>query len=350
MNFNVCVSRFITSKASQSSIDIGDVKLLTLVEYQSLTPDAAEYLDNQDASQLEPIGIDGIATKLSSPSAPSEIQNGQERYGCKTGLGNEIDRDTCSFPLFFSNHSLSAIFANDQLEGKLVCSISRDESRPAFGSGDQSWFMDCLPHLRYAHALERHIRNDMIIGSDAASGRDSFLMIFRDDLLFEIVRSSENPELQRIQQQLLRNLHSSNTSNNWCELLAELIAELKSLPRHDAITVYPKGERHIELTAQSMAAYPNLHFMGGAEKFVLVKIRLKSDRSKRDLSKFARLYDLSTREVSVLESFFETFQLRATGRQLNIKYETVRWHMKRILEKSDSANQAELIFKVCHAG
>ncbi|WP_306250526.1 helix-turn-helix transcriptional regulator [Parvularcula sp. IMCC14364] len=60
-------------------------------------------------------------------------------------------------------------------------------------------------------------------------------------------------------------------------------------------------------------------------------------------------YGLSAKEQALLTSFSESYNLRATADALDITYETARWHLKQILAKTGTHNQAELLVKTAQA-
>ena len=57
-------------------------------------------------------------------------------------------------------------------------------------------------------------------------------------------------------------------------------------------------------------------------------------------------WHLSNRELELIVCFVEHPDLRHVSTELNISYETTRWHFKRILSKFDAKNQAELLARV----
>ncbi len=60
-------------------------------------------------------------------------------------------------------------------------------------------------------------------------------------------------------------------------------------------------------------------------------------------------YGLSAKESDLLSSFSNSYNLRATANALDITYETARWHLKQILAKTGTQNQAELLVKTAEA-
>ena len=55
------------------------------------------------------------------------------------------------------------------------------------------------------------------------------------------------------------------------------------------------------------------------------------------------IFGLTMRELELLNSISRSYNLKASADELEIKYETARWHLKQILNKTHTRNQAELL-------
>lgn len=86
------------------------------------------------------------------------------------------------------------------------------------------------------------------------------------------------------------------------------------------------------------------------QNHVIVQVDDLADGMRVAARRFAGAFDLTKREGQLLETLTESMDLREAAEQMNIKYETARWHLKTILQKSDCRNQVELLVRVAQLG
>jgi DNA-binding CsgD family transcriptional regulator len=231
-------------------------------------------------------------------------------------------------------------------ETALVLTGLRDEPQGSFGADEGKLLERLLPHLSRALVVQERLQaleggeralNALSLGVIllAVNSRIVFSNRAADDLL----RCDDGLSLRdgRIA------ASSSNTDAALQRMLRYAVApgEAVECPP-DVLVMRPSGRRPYHLTAAPLRRRPT-SFAGVAAPVALVLIRDPERRHPVGLDALKQGYDLTSREADLALSLAEGETLQRAADRLRMQYETARTHLRRILSKTGTSRQAELM-------
>jgi DNA-binding CsgD family transcriptional regulator len=228
----------------------------------------------------------------------------------------------------------------------LMLTALRDEPREPFGSDQAKTLEFLLPHL--ARAFITHERLQVLEAGETALnalGLGVGLLdaeghvLFCNRAAFDILRGDDGI--------VLRNgrLAASNPNGDAAlqKILQYAIAPGESLDCPDDVLVArPSGRRPYHLTASPLRRMPT-PFVGIGTPVALVLITDPEQHRPVGIEALRHAYCLTAREAALAMTLAEGRTLRRAAEHLDIRYETARTHLRRILNKTGTSRQAELI-------
>lgn len=90
---------------------------------------------------------------------------------------------------------------------------------------------------------------------------------------------------------------------------------------------------------------PNvIDWLANVEDTVLFHIcRLQQNEDSSNAEIFYKLFNLTKSECRTLDSLLSTHDLKQTSKETNVSYETIRWHLKNIFQKTGYSKQDKLL-------
>jgi len=228
-------------------------------------------------------------------------------------------------------------------------SIQRSFKKGFFEKEHERRMQLLMPHLVNAVSLAADLSAQTLIQSSSQNAGNKLFFLVNTDLRFV--------PLQEGWEELLAQIDGLRIQNG-C-LLAESGLEdrlKKVVSRAISIGI---GERFLyplantEYCEVQVSPFPeelaNFQFIGMRGQYALLTIDLHRKPSQRGVQIFASSFGLTQKESDLLAEFSRKSILREAAVNVGIAYETARWHMKTILHKTNSLNQADLLARLARA-
>jgi DNA-binding CsgD family transcriptional regulator len=319
----------------------GDRAMMLSAEHGHPYKSTASY--NHDVSNIsaynQGLNLDDPRMPLSKLTRPGQTRTGQEYVeNCeisKTDYFHLISKKADQLD------SLHSVILESSLTGRQAISIHRSFKNEIFGQEEVERMQGILPHLvdAYNYAIKISGKlNPRVQTQDCAflvksdlravllSGKPELILdgnpsfgwngeklriknsAFRTFLELAFVRGSQNQSLHcRIQ---IPNAHTSNT--------------------HLQILTQPKPQM-IDWVAN----------MDGSIVLYVSRVHTEFDIQQCEL--FAEIFQLSKSESRTLRELSQAGSLREASIRTNIRYETMRWHLKNIFAKTGYHSQEALL-------
>ena len=230
--------------------------------------------------------------------------------------------------------------------GQLGVSLSRSFSHDFFSEKEEALLQRLLPHLENAQTTAKSVSHALAAGQLSAATPDKLVLLVAPDMTFEPVGEdwlSVWASFGVLGQQNCRLYFRSSRSHAMIEkLVADAVHSGKG---GKAMICGPGGVSHMVRCAPVPAASPALAAFH-PKRCAVLELCHPGPSSSDGIEMFSQSVGLTAKEAEIVAAFERTFSLRETADSLEISYETARSHFKKVLHKSDSRNQAELIHKL----
>jgi DNA-binding CsgD family transcriptional regulator/PAS domain-containing protein len=230
----------------------------------------------------------------------------------------------------------------------IVLTVMRGEQRQPFDTGDSKAIQRLVAHL--ARALTLQERLQVLEAGEAALDTLSLgivmlaadgHVVFSNRAAEDILRSNDGLVVRR------------------CQLVAshhERDEELQNLVRYatgrdvsnsppGVLVTRPSGLPPFHLTASPLRRTPS-PFVHAASPVAVVLITDPGKHRPVAAESLKQTYGLTTREASLATALASGQSLDEAAVQLQMRYETARTHLRRILSKTDTSRQTELVLLI----
>jgi DNA-binding CsgD family transcriptional regulator len=232
----------------------------------------------------------------------------------------------------------------------------RDPRRPAYGAEEVRFMRALMPHLLRGCSLQHRLGEVRIERDDAAEALDrlptAVFLLGRDGRCRFF--NAEARRLLGLCDGLILDRAGRLTGPRPSEagMLERLVAEScatgagQGLGAGGAVRLSrPSGRRAFQIFVSPMRAKPTPHLVGRACAITLVS---DPDRpAPRDGEVLEQLFGLTPAEARVAGLLGGGHRVTETADLLGVSEGTVRTHLKRILEKSESRTQVDLMRALC---
>ena len=124
--------------------------------------------------------------------------------------------------------------------------------------------------------------------------------------------------------------------------LEQLIAQATSSSGHSLVNA-PGGSLKLSHFNVTVVPAPERNGISGSESYALVFVTDPRTPAKSRALVMRQLYGLTPSEARVADHLLDGFEVRDAAAQLDITLETCRFHIKRVLAKTGTRRQSELI-------
>lgn len=225
-------------------------------------------------------------------------------------------------------------------------SVAKGFNQDFFDEKDAAKLKLLMPHFENAQAIAQTFKEISIAREIGQSNNDKLVLLVQKNMTFEPMGSNWQSAWDEIG--IFSTAHGMLQTNSLTlqSKLQKLVSEAVSLKIGGSLTF--NGKSGQEYTARLAPIPDEIHhlFYFSEDHFAILEISLTDPKHPPEIDKFKTIYQLSSKEAQVLSVFSRSFNLRVTASTLGMQYETARWHFKRILEKTQMKNQAELMYKL----
>lgn len=229
--------------------------------------------------------------------------------------------------------------------GASAITMYRSFSDPFFSPEDVAAMQRLMPHLQTATELAKSTRNLVLLGGEQIRSEDRFVFIVSADLLCEPISANF--------QELFTALGGISI-NNGCltaddpsvhSALAFLADEAVRHGRGHTRVFRARSGEPCTLTCGPIPEEVRRIFFANQNSYAVFDFHLKEGARRRALRKFQASFELTEKETAILGALTQQFTLPEAATRVGMSYETARWHMRHILEKTAAQNQGELLFR-----
>lgn len=203
-----------------------------------------------------------------------------------------------------------------------------------------------LPHIENAQKTASSLLSSSLSRNLTPHLNDKLMLTIRSDMKFEPVGTDWQTTWNRI----------GVFSTSYGQLTASPLSLQAKIKQYLTIAITKKqgsvlpflgksGRKYIARISPMFEEIKHL-IQHKPDDVAIIEISTPNEDCSVGLEVFRASFDLSAKEIDVLHSFCQTFNLRQSASDLGITYETIRWHMKHILEKCQVSGQPELLYKL----
>ncbi len=316
------------------------------------------YLSQRRSQALVAFGINRSSAE--SYNTHYSALNVWRNHGSHTYVEGTVVRDEEQYPRALLKRTE---FYNDYLIGNrgtrciagvidrqddvaLVLTAMRDEPRHPFGAEEIDTIKFLLPHLM--RAFETRERLKLIEAGEAAlhALAVGILLLAADGRILFANRAAERmlragDGLDERDKRLAASSRDVEAALQKLIRYAAAPAESADCPR-DVLVSRPSGRRPYHVAALPLRQTP-APFVGTRTPAAMVVVRDPEDYRPVGLGALKQAFGLTNREALFAVALAEGHTLRSVAGQLDIRYETARTHLRRILSKTGMSRQSELI-------
>ncbi|MCI5048540.1 MAG: helix-turn-helix transcriptional regulator [Aquisalinus sp.] len=230
-------------------------------------------------------------------------------------------------------------------------SFQRTLARDDFSSEDAALLQMLVPHLVNAVQMNWQMTQHLVRESFLSTGTASGFVLIVDDrgcvLGPDTVADSlaARTSVLTITHDRLRAIHTNDQQ--------QLDEALDSVVKHGIGKAFPLKDSGLNapiiVRSCPIPAVAEARVAMTTGNLAVICIDIPVTPTLSGVYVMSETYGLSAKESDLLSSFSNSYNLRATADALDITYETARWHLKQILAKTGTHNQAELLVKTAEA-
>lgn len=228
-------------------------------------------------------------------------------------------------------------------------STTRPRSIAEFDQGDIELAQLLLPHLRRALLLDQRLMRRGLDPADAGNALDELrnALIILDDASRVVYANLAAERLFAAADGLTVNdgrlCAATRMASAQLEmLLARASGRAEPVPTSGAMPL-PRPSGKLALALVAVPLRRQFDWLRPRRGAVCVCIADPSDRSQPPASWLTSIFDLTAAEAEVAQKLGGGADLREISAQLKISYHTTRAHLARIMKKTETKRQAELV-------
>ncbi|RDE19458.1 LuxR family transcriptional regulator [Motiliproteus coralliicola] len=247
----------------------------------------------------------------------------------------------------FENFNAGLFYRDDDRRGWI--SVVRGLSDKPFSPEAYQLMVDLLPHLKRAFAINLRLleaSKASRIGIDALEHLSAGVVLLSDRGEVITHNSRANPFLypRNCKSQSYKvQLPDVRATNRLHKLIRATLSD-HNLDSDGVVNFVDKGIKKSVLCFPWHSTDQQLDWLGNFAGCILFIIS-PSDASLPD-QQLRHLFDLTKSEVKVLQGILDGVPVKALSDDLFVTEATVRFHLRNLLKKTESRNQAEMISKV----
>ena len=249
--------------------------------------------------------------------------------------------------------SVFGAFGAPDAKSRSGISVYRTFKTDYFGAGNAHRLQMLLPHLQNAFLISQNLNAASGPALNARDARPSIRLIVRPDMTFrwdddclpmddKAVRASSVGFLKIGQRQI-------RAKNQKLQGRLEHLVSRAIETGIGGAMLYPTQDgQHFIVRVAGLAERQRANILHTIDPSVVMLITPPQPRalSPEILDALAEYYQLTPKEMSLIEKLVECGTLKGAALAADITHETARWHIKNILSKTGCSSQVDLLLKL----
>ena len=300
-----------------------------------------------------PVLVGGVQAASWKALLRERISAERPEYGRELAFGRDFSRPAeedatermtveCDLPSV--RQTLHAMGQNLGGHGAPYMMVVRRKDAGAFGQSAQRVFATLLPHLANAFSLQLRLAHAQAQVHGAQAALNAF-----DHAILRLDRKGRVHFMSYAAETLLRGTPEMQVKDNSLHMATPALQDAFKAAMQSVTASSPQSRscqsfrlrRSDESSLQiPLLLFPSLSFTSAEIMVLLTDPRHGSGARTKTLRE---LYQLSPAEARVADLLAQGLTVREVADQLKLNLETVRFHVKRLLAKTGSRRQAELM-------